>query len=161
MTLRRVLISILTAAGLVCVAPAGSAMAAADPVETFTNGATGLCLEYTPGDAVVGTGGPVSNCANDATRQWAVHHWADGTVRLENVALGECLQRGGQTDAMVVAPCNAETVQSWWVYHYADGGMEFKSQADPASCLDDSFDYGTRLFACGTHAQESPYQTWY
>jgi hypothetical protein len=118
---------------------------AADPVETFKNLHTGLCL----GD---NSGFPWTwRCAGTASQHWSVHHWADGTVRLQNVSSGSCVAdvNGGLWSRL----CTTGQNESWWVKHYSDGSLRFQNQAT-GLCIEDSATNGLERASCNDTTAE-------
>lgn len=60
-------------------------------------------------------------------QRWRVHRWGDGTVRLQNVQTGECLDDGGGTLG-TSARCTSSRYQSFYVKHWDDGTIRFQNQ---------------------------------
>jgi hypothetical protein len=120
---------------------------ASDPVETFKNLSSGYCLtgqsNWYP-DADI--------CTTTLHQRWLVHHWADGTVRLQDDYSGSCIDQtatGGTTynDGLEMVACDSSQRQSWYVKHYTDGSLRFQNQAT-RTCLTWSDTYGVVMRAC-------------
>ncbi|MFF4796020.1 RICIN domain-containing protein [Streptomyces sp. NPDC001276] len=78
----------------------------------------------------------------------------DATWTLKNQETGRCLN--GSWGNAHAFPCSGSPSQHWNVHQWKDGTRELKSM-ESGQCLDDSNDYGTRVYVCNA----TPYQSWY
>ncbi|WP_079252753.1 RICIN domain-containing protein [Streptomyces sp. M1013] len=126
----------------------------ADPINTFRNQGTQVCLDHNDSDGVRGFG-----CHYGVWQQWRVHAWGDGTRRFQNVATGKCLHwsKGLGNDGVYGATCNSSQNQSWYVDHWSEGSLTFRNQLDARYCLDHNFDDGVHMRECNRGA----WQKWY
>lgn len=138
------LLGIVTVAAAVLIA--APAAQAADPIWSYSNQGTGKCIDDTP------AGFRTYNCNGTNAQRWIVHTWNDGTVRLQNVNTGRCMDDSATFRTL---PCNSSTNQSWWVVYWNDGTRRFQNQAT-GSCIEDSI-LGLRTPNCDT----SVWQSWY
>lgn len=137
---------LVLAAGVLVAAPAAQA---ADPIYSYKNQASGGCLLDSNVRGLT-TDNACYTWYDDY--RWAVHQWADGTVRLGNVGTGRCISDRNWGFAVSDA-CNSSENQSWWVVYWADGTRRFQNQATRL-CLDRY----TNLSQCDASTSQSWYR---
>jgi hypothetical protein len=145
-TIRVLLGTLTTAAAVLLAAPAAHA---ADPVWSYSNQGSGLCIDDTS------AGFRLWNCNGTNPQKWSVHTWNDGTVRFQNVNTGRCMDDSGAD--FHTAPCSSSVYQSWWVKYWEDGTRRFQNQGT-TMCIEGSSILGLRTPSCDSSVWESWYR---
>lgn len=126
--------------------------ASSDELDTFTNEATGRCVD----DSALGLRTFACNRSNYQT--WDISDTRNGSFTMRNMATGLCLDDSRDYHLRAIG-CNGLIYQQWIVSRrWPDGSFQLSSNGT-GLCLDDSNAYHLRTFACG--GTQTPWQSWH
>ncbi|MFB9378823.1 RICIN domain-containing protein [Kineococcus gynurae] len=138
MRLRNAVTVLAATAALVATtgAPAGAGV-----IRTYTNVATGLCIDSNArGQAYV------SRCNGGNFQKWDVTGTDSSTV-LRNVATGLCLDSNARR-AVYTLGCNGGNFQKWTVTRFGDGSVVRFRNVATGLCLDNNTEFQAYTLSC-------------